>query len=156
MKRISLADYEKLYFDEEFNVALCKQVKLSRDLIKREEKDGKLERVVRVSPDREIPKPVAKVIGSNRIEYTEYVQYEYGKHLAKWYTKSSVLSDKVETHGEVRFAEVPGGVKRILNGEITVKIFGVGKIIEKFVAADIERGYEDAAKFTQQWIDKNS
>jgi hypothetical protein len=71
---LSLADYEKLYFDEAFNIALCKAVNLDRTVVKREEKDGHLSRAVRVSPrDREIPGPLVKVLGSSRIEYTEHV-----------------------------------------------------------------------------------
>ena len=33
------------------------------------------------------------------------------------------------------------------------KQVGVGKIVEKFIVADIERSYRDAATFTQRWID---
>lgn len=152
-KGISLAEYEKLYFDEGFNDALCKAVNLDRTLERREEKNGTLERAVKVGPDREVPKPVAKVIGANRIEYTEHLKYAYGSYEGTWYTVSSIMSDKVDTRGTFGFDELPDGVLRWVEGEIDVKIFGVGRVVEKFIVADIERSYERAAEFTQRWID---
>lgn len=150
---ISLADYEKLYFDETFNEALCKAVSLDRTLESMAEKDGTLERAVRVGPDREVPKPVAKIIGANRIEYTEYLEYTFGSYRGTWHTVSSIMSDKVDTRGTFGFQELPDGVLRWIEGEIKVRVFGVGRVVEKFIVADIERSYERAAEFTQRWID---
>jgi hypothetical protein len=150
---ISLADYEKLYFDEEFNEALCRAVNLDRTLQNREEKGGVLERAVKVGPDREVPKPVAKVIGADRIEYTEHLKYGWGSYQGTWYTVSSIMSDKVDSRGTFGFEELPDGVLRWIEGEIKVKIFGVGKVVEKFIVSDIERSYANAAAFTQKWID---
>ena len=78
IRGVSVADYESLYFDEDFNQQLCEHVKLARELLRREEKDGHLHREVRVGPEREIPAPVAKILGASRIEYTECVDYQLG------------------------------------------------------------------------------
>ena len=59
-RSISLAQYEALYFDEAFNEALCKEVKLDRTLDSMENKGGTMHRAVTVGPDREVPAPVAK------------------------------------------------------------------------------------------------
>lgn len=150
---ITLADYEQLYFNEEFNNALCVSVKLDRTLEHREESDGKIKRSVRVGPDRELPAPVAKVIGAKRIEYTEHLEYTFGSFEGTWMTVSAIMTDKVDTHGRFGFEELPDGVLRWVEGEIKVKIFGVGKIVERVVVADIEKSYEKAAGFTQKWID---
>ena len=64
---ISLADYETLYWDEEFNIALCENVKLERDLRDRTMTGNRLHREVLVTPDREIPKPVQKILKADRI-----------------------------------------------------------------------------------------
>ncbi len=150
---ISLADYEKLYFDEEFNVALCKALNLDRSLIKREEKGTHLTRAVKVAPrDREIPGPVQKIMGTSRIEYTEHVEYDFGAYKGTWKSVSSVMTDKVDSSGTFRFEQAGDGVKRVIGGEIKVKVFGVGGVIERFIVADIEKSYEQAADFTRRWI----
>ena len=152
IKGLSLQDFETLFFDETFNIALCKSLKLNRELVKRDVKDGKLSRVVRVGPQREIPAPVAKVLGAEKIEYTEYLDYVMGSNHGTWHTASSLLSDKIKSAGSFSFKEQADGILRVVEGDVTVKIFGLGKVVEKFIIADIERGYVHAAKFTEDWV----
>ena len=152
---ISMAEYEKLYFDEDFNTALCTAVKLARTLVSREVKGGHISRVVTVGADREIPAFAAKLLGSNRIEYTEHLEYDFGSGRGTWKTKSSLLTDKVNCHGTIAFSESGSKVTRVVDGDIKVKIFGVGGVVEKFIVADIEKSYDRAAAFTQDWIDNN-
>mgnify|MGYP001583559842 CR=1 FL=1 len=151
---ITLADYEKLYFDEPFNEAMCKALGLQRTLVDRKEEGGRMRRVVRVSPDREIPGPVQKVLGGAKIEYTEHVDYALGSGRGTWKTISSLLTDKVDSQGSIAFAERAGHVERVVDGDIKVSIFGLGGLVEKFIVADVEKSYEKAAEFTQAWIDK--
>lgn len=150
---ITLKDYEQLYFNEDFNVALCKAVNLDRALVRRDDDGKKVVRHVKVSPrGRDIPGPVAKVLGSDRIEYTEQIDYVWGANQGVWVSVSSLLTDKVDSRGTFRFVEVPGGVKRVVDGEIKVKIFGVGGMIEKFICMDVEKSYDAAADFTRKWL----
>lgn len=154
-KGISLADYEKLYFNEDFNIKLCQAVKLAREVIEIESDDTKIHRVVKVGPDRVLPAPVAKILGTDRIDYTEHVDYTFGDFKADWKTISSVMTDKVDSKGTLTFRETGSGVTRIVEGDIKVKLFGVGKVVERVIVAETEKSYADAAAFTQTWIDKN-
>jgi hypothetical protein len=153
-RNISLKDYERLYFDEELNIALCKGVNLGRDVQERDVTDEYIKRVIKVSPDRKIPAPVAKIIGGKRLEYTEYLNYTWGTLKGEWKTISSIMSDKIDTRGTFSFIETPQGVRRLVDGHVKVKVFGVGKIVEALVVADVKKGFEDAASFTQKWIDE--
>ena len=150
---LTVADYEKLYFDEAFNDALCKAVNLDRNVQKREDDGKRLARVVKVAPrDREIPGPLQKILGSSRIEYSEHVNYEWGTYRGTWKTISSIMTDKIESSGSFRFDQNSDGVKRIVEGEIKVKMFGVGGVVERFIVSDIEKSYEQASDFTRRWI----
>lgn len=152
---ISLQDFEKLYFDEDFNQAMCKRVNLSRTVVKLERDDEKLERVLRIGPDRELPGPVKKVLKADRLEYEEHITYRWGSYEAHWETIPSVLASKVDARGRVLFQEAPGGgVLRVAEGDIQVKLLGVGGMVEKLVVADVEKSFKDAADFTQKWIDE--
>ncbi len=153
---ISLDDYEKLHFDEEFNIALCKAVKLSRDVVKIDNTDERFERRVKVGPDREIPKPLKKILKADRIEYEEHLNYKWGSFEGTWETIPSVLKNKVETKGRMGFKAVGNGVQRWSEGEIKVKIMGVGGVAEKFIVSDVEKSYDDAAAFTQKWITEHA
>ena len=73
---ITLEQYGELYFEEEFNEYLCRGVNLVRN-VKDKTLDGtKLKRITGVSPDREIPGPIAKVIKMERLEYDEELYYD--------------------------------------------------------------------------------
>lgn len=154
IKGITLADFERLFFDEEFNIALCRALKLDRVLVKREEKDGVIARAVRVGPEREIPAPVAKVLGAVKIEYTEYLDYKFGSYRGTWKTVSSLMTDKVDSSGTFSFRAQGDGVLRLVEGEVKVRVFGLGSIVERFIVADVERSYQNAAQFTEEWIAK--
>lgn len=149
---IDRAAYEKLYFDESFNVALCRSVKLDRTLVSFDDQDGVLKRRVRVRANRQLPRPVAKILGAEYIEYTEHLEYRWGSFRGTWRTISAVLPDKVETQGLFRFEDSVAGVQRIVEGTVRVKIFGVGGLVEKGVVEDVRTSYDNAARFTREWI----
>ena len=152
---IEVDAYEDLHFDEAFQDALCGAVKLARECVGLEEDDdGRIHRAVKVGPDREIPPAAQRVLGGKRLDYTEHLDYRRGSYLGQWRTVPSLMSDKVECAGSIEFRPVDGGVRRLVEGEIKVKLFGVGGMVEKLIVADIERSYVKAAEFTQRWIDE--
>ena len=152
---ITLAQYEELYFNEEFNIALCQQVGLHRTLVSRDDANGKIRRVVRVAPERELPGPVAKLLGAPRLEYTETVEYSWGSGRGVWSTQMAVMSDKVDSRGTFTFATSGDGVNRTIDGDVTVRVPLIGGTIEKAVVAEVSTGYDRAADFTRQWLIKH-
>lgn len=152
---ITLEEYEQLHFSEEFQIALCNAVKLARRLDKRDDDGKHLSRIVSVGPDREIPPAAKKILKADRIEYAEHLEYDWGSYKGTWRTISSIMTDKVDAHGTFSFKAVPNGVLRSVEGEVAVKLFGIGSVVEKFVVADIQKSYQEAGEFTQKWIDEN-
>lgn len=150
---IDLPTFERLYFDDGFGQALCVAVKLVRALERFDEHDGRIHRAVRVGPDREIPPAAQAVLGGKRLDYTEHIDYVRGAYEGVWRTVPSLMPDKVQCAGAFRFVAVPGGVRRVVEGDIVVRLFGVGGIVEKVIVGDVERSYAQAAEFTQRWID---
>ena len=150
---ITLEEFEKLYFDEEFNIAMCKDNGLSRRVLAREVDEANLHRELSIGPERQLPAAMKKVLKSDRLEYTEKLDYKWGSNRARWETIPSVFPKKVLASGSIIFTEVDGGVRRVADGEITVKILGVGGMIEKLVIADVEKSFKNAGDFTQRWID---
>lgn len=152
---VTLAQYEKMYFDEGFNAELCKVLGLTRSVISYDLTETRVKRVVKVAPNREIPAPAAKILGTAKIEYTETIECVFGSGRADWSTVSSVMTDKVDSRGTVRFVEQDGGVVRSVDGDVTVKIALFGGTVEKFIVSDVERSYGKAAEFTLDWLTKH-
>ena len=51
----------------------------------------------------------------------------------------------VEPRGDKR-------VERFVDVDNTVKIFGLGKILEAFLEKEMRKSYDSAAEFTNKWI----
>ena len=152
---VSLESYERLYFSEEFNKGLCESVALERSLETLEDDGTTIHRIVAVSPDRTIPAPLAKVLKTDRIEYREILTYHKGKYVGQWQTVPPILGEKFQASGEFRFEAIDGGVRRIMAGDIVVKIFGVGGLAEKVIVSEVESSYERAAQFTREFLTKH-
>ena len=143
---IDLAGYEELYFDEPFQIALGEAVKIARELLRLDRRSA------RVQPQREIPAPVAKLLGGKRLAYTEELEYEVGRYHGIWRIVPAVLADKIAIGGTLDFEAAAGGVKRVLAGVIDVTLFGLGGLVEKVILSNVEKSYDDAAAFTAQWL----
>ena len=149
---IDLAGYEELYFDEPFQIALGEAVKIDRELLRLDRRSERIVRHVRVQPQREIPAPVAKLLGGKRLAYTEELEYEVGRYHGIWRIVPAVLADKIAIGGTIDFEVAAGGVKRVLAGVIDVTLFGLGGLVEKVVVSNVVKSYDDAAAFTAQWL----
>jgi hypothetical protein len=151
---VTLPELEELYFDEAFNIAMCRDNGLQRQVLSLDKKDGRLSRRLKIGPERELPAPIKKVIGSDRLEYEERLEYTFGSYEARWVVVPGVLASKVRSEGTIRFRADRDAVVRTAAGEVEVKILGVGGMIEKVIIGDVERSFVNAAGFTQRWIDQ--
>lgn len=151
-EQIDLTTFESLYFDEAFNVEMCQAVAMGRTLLARSITAGQLLREVQVSPERSLPGPVAKLLGAQQLSYVEAVNYRFGSFAGTWQTTPNVMADKVTSAGTFAFAQDKDGVVRTVEGEVNVRIFGVGGVIERFIVADVEKSYETAAEFTRAFL----
>src|SRR5690349_3676529 len=97
MRGISVDDYESLYFDEEFNKALCAHVHLGRKLQRYEVIQGVLYRDVEVSPQRALPAPLQAFLKEDTMSYVEHIEYVLGSHRVKWRTTTAVVKDKIKS-----------------------------------------------------------
>ncbi len=154
-KGISLADFEALYFNEKFNEALCERLRLPRNVLELENDGVSLLRRIQCTPERDLPGPLKKLIADGS-SYEEIVKYTWGSMKAEWETIPSMMADKVSSKGEYSFTQDGDSIVREVSGDIEVKVFGVGKIAEKFLIAEAEKSFDDAALFTQRWIDERA
>jgi hypothetical protein len=153
-RTIDLPDYESLFFDEAFQSAMGEGVKIDRQLVRLDRQPGRITRHVRVAPDREMPAPVAKLLGGRRLAYTEELDYEPGRYRGTWRIVPGIAADKITVGGTLAFEPVSGGVRRVLVGDIEAKLFGLGGLVERVVVSNVESSYDDAALLTQLWIDE--
>lgn len=148
--------FAEVYFSEEFNeaVAPITGMKERRLVEERRDPDGKLHRRVRLAPDVSLPGPLQKLVGKEAITYDEVAVYDPAAREAR-YRIEHKAGDRLEVKGVVRFLPVEGGVRRVIEGDVDVRVFGVGGLVERFIESEVKKGYEKIAAFLQRWLDEH-
>lgn len=152
-----LDHFEETYFSEEFNTAIAREIGLKeRKLVdKRVDDDGKVHRRVRMVPAIELPGPIRKIVGDREISYDEVSVFDPSTHSVR-YQIESAAQDRVSVGGEIQFTEESGsGVRRVIDGEIQVKVFGLGTVIERFIESETQKSYARISNFMQTWLDEH-
>ena len=153
LEGITVEGYEKLHFDEAFNQALCADVKFVRTLVKKEIESGILRTEALISPVQKIPGSVATLLGVERLEHQEWVEYEMGSHKGTWKIQPALFADTFIVGGEFEFhADGENAVRRIYSGNIEVRLAFVGGFVEIIIVAEVEKSYGAGLVFIQNYI----
>ena len=147
--------WERIFLDPEYNERLFKtelKFPVWRE-VSREERGGKLHRVVEVVPYvGELPAALKAVVGEG-IGYEERGVLDRAGRRYDVVVVPNRLADKLSIR--VDMSTVPDGDKRCrrkARAEANVKIFGLGGTIEKRLLSDLERSYQKSADFTNRFI----
>jgi uncharacterized protein DUF2505 len=151
---VTRARYEELFFDEEFNTALGARLRLGRELLRLDRSPDRVIRHVRCEPNHDPDSPQAKAFGTSRAAFVEELEYDLRNHRGQWRTIPNMFPDRVKNSGTLEIEAVPGGVRRLVRGEVKASLFGFGRLVERVIVREIEKAYETSAAFTTDWIAK--
>jgi hypothetical protein len=140
-------------FDPECEAAVVKATGLQEFKVGESKDAGSVTvRRVHVIPNVVLPGAVKAVIG-NTLGYTEEDRISKTAMQYDFTVTPDTLADKMHTSGVFKVEPLgPGRCKRTLAGEVNVKIFGVGKVLEKFVCDELEKSYATVAREQERWI----
>lgn len=151
--------WDRYFFDQTFNRELYLDGLGFRtwEVLSEDRDDrGRVERVVRIEPNMEIPAVLRRVIGDSLL-YEEHGVFEPQTGRWSYKVKTARMSDKMDITGD--FWLEPAGdtsVDRFCTVDIKVRLFGVGKVLEGVLESSIRDTYEEASKFTQARIEQRS
>jgi uncharacterized protein DUF2505 len=151
---IGAAAYETLFFDEAFNESLGRHLHMGRMLVRLDRDADRIVRHVRFEPAQDPDSPAKQAFGSSRASFLEELDYDARARRGAWKTVPNLFTDRVKNTGTIEFVDVPGGTKRIVTGDVVVKLFGFGGRVEKMIAAEIVKSYEQTTAFTRAWLAK--
>jgi Protein of unknown function (DUF2505) len=145
----------KLFLDAEFNRSLCVdglQFTVYHVLEDIREPSGAARKRIECSPKIELPAPARKIFGET-IGYTEIGRFDptQKKYFADVVPK--VAAEKVKTTSET-WAESRGDKRceRLVQVDTTVKVFGLGGLLEGFIEQQTRDQYAKAAEYMNRWI----
>jgi len=144
----------KIFFDHEFNRQLyLVQLGFPEWLILNETDNGsEIVRQVKVSPKQDAPGPVQKLLG-DRFSYIEDGKFDKATKQYRFKITPSSMAERINTSGVMRIETIqPKRIRRVIELDIEVKIFGVGGMIESYTAKATKESYDKTATFTQKWL----
>jgi hypothetical protein len=150
--------WRKLFFDHRFVDRLymealgCKRVDYvseSGDL------DSVLTRRIRFVQPVDAPAPVRKLFGETT---TMEEDGRFDAKSGRWTFRMipEKMADKISINGETWLEkEGDGKVARVCQVDFAVSIFGIGSLVEKFMAKQTQESWEKQARFLRAYIAEN-
>jgi hypothetical protein len=150
-EQIAVDRYEALYFDEEFNEALGRALKMGRKLLHFERTPRHIVRRICYEPDRDPSSPAGQAFGTSRASFVEELDYDLASRKGAWRTIPNLFTERVTNTGTIELAAAGSGVRRTVRGEVKVSLFGFGRIVERMIVAEIENSYARTTELTRAW-----
>ena len=146
--------YWRCVFDAEYNSRLYLERLQFREctLLEQHDEGDRIHRRMRLNPPpADLPGPVAKVIGD--LSWIEEGTFDKKTKRYAFVITAASKPDKTHISGEI-WCEPRGAkaVDRCARLKVEVKIMLVGGLIEGRVFDDTRKSYEEAARFTGQFV----
>jgi hypothetical protein len=146
--------FTEMFFDADYNQTLyLKGLGFAAFTVEREDRDadGRVQhRTAAVRPRLNMPKPVEKLLG------TAFTYREVGALMdGAWHSEiiPSRLADKLALKTIMRVQPVGEDTcLRIAEFDIQVRLFGVGKIMERFIERTLRESYQKATRHSVAWL----
>ena len=149
------AFWDSVYFNEDYTKGLflegmnCESFEVLSQLGSIE---TRLERQIKSTPRVDMPKALKKVLG-DAVSYTESGTFDSNTGRYTFSVATSSLPDKIKISGIYWVEEVGDNeVERVCELTFEVKVFGVGKLVEQFIAQSYVENQQNADAFTAAWI----
>jgi hypothetical protein len=117
--------------------------------------DGSIEtgqkRILRFQKKVDAPAAVRKLVGDT-VSLEEVSEWNASERRWSYRMVPAVIGDRVAIRGMLHLDENEGGVEQISTCTVSCKIFGVGSVIEHFVAKSSHEANVNKAAFTRKYI----
>ena len=153
--RGEIADYWRAFFDDECAREQYDLIGVREFKVLDRHDDGEtLVRSVRVNPKRDIPGFMRKIFGTS-LGFVETTTFYRSQGYAETKVVSDLLTKRTRIGGTHRVRELPSGkLVRVFEGHVGIDVPLVGRRIEKFIIADIDKSYAKSTEITQLWLDR--
>lgn len=143
----------QMFWDEDYAEMLSAAANVQRELLWDRTEGATRRWRMKFIPNQELPTMVAKAVGTKRLIYEQESLIDAEKVL-HWEVFPAVVPDKVTARGTMVAREVPRGVERIVDGEITVRIPLIGGRIERAIHDSVLQSYERGYEASLKWLDQ--
>lgn len=131
--------------DPDFELRLAEVSDSTRELVEASDEGGVRYRKLRITVDRELPAPMKKAIGADRISYDQVTRRKLGSNELTWSISPMVLRDRFKGEGTTKVRSVGDGCRRVISGELSIRVPLLGPKMEQRLVDDVSASYDRAA-----------
>lgn len=114
--------------------------------------DGSRFKRVRCRPNRTIPGFLRPLLGPDGLVYDQLTEGNPATGSIRWWVEVPAFGQRLTVGGTTRIEPHPEGCRRLIEGQVTVNVRLVGGQIERFVAEDVQKSYDKAARAMAAWM----
>lgn len=115
----------------------------SRELVSEEDLGGGRKKWrFKVVAGGEIPPAARKVMTEEMLTWHEDARFEPAEHCIHWTITPFKMADKFDCKGIWKLTPRGEGTHRVIEGELTIKVPLVGKVVEQFIVGELKRNYD--------------
>jgi len=110
-----------------------------------------MRRRLRFKKPIDAPAAVTTVFGS-AVDIAEQSAFDPRTRTWSYRMVPAVMADRLDIRGSIRLEPAPNGVTQLSVNTVSCRLFGIGAIVEHFVAKSTEEGNADKTRFTERYI----
>jgi hypothetical protein len=99
-----------------------------------------------------MPGPVKKALGGASHSFVADLILDTQNNTATLEFNPALMADKIKAGARVTFEKRGDHWIQRMDGDVTVKIFGVGKVVEKFIVEKFQNSYAIEAKLRNEFV----
>jgi hypothetical protein len=151
--------WNEIFLDEEFNRKLyLEKLGFNEYRVKSQEDSGDSVRrvLIAVPPMGDVPGALRKLLGDS-VSYEERGTLSKGAGRYEFSVVPGVLADKVTITGSLHLEPLgEERSRRVFRATINAKIFGLGGVLERKIATDLERSQHAGGRFTNAYLERRA
>ncbi len=140
----------EIFESEAFDARLEEAANIRCELLDEAKEGDVTVRRLRYTSKTDLPTIVAKALGSKQLTYLQTNRFDPASSTLSWTVELPFGGERVSVGGITTITDTETGSRRVVDGDIEVKIRLVGGQIEKAVAAQFEKSMERAVQLAKE------
>lgn len=133
-----------IFESPEFETRLEESTGIRCEVLTTEQKGESTVRRLRYTSNSELPTIAAKALGTKNLTYVQTNTFDPTKSQLTWAVDLPMVGDRVSVGGTTTINDTASGSRRVVDGDISVRMRLVGGQIEKAVVAQFKKSMERA------------
>lgn len=116
--------------------------------------NGRVERTVRCVLDLQLTGAARRLIGDHPPAFREHAVYDPDSLSWEWWIEPEVAAELLDARGSIELLADESGCRRIVAGELAVRVPFYGPRVEQVVVEGLRTAYDEEARLLSKWLEQ--